>query len=808
MPLSARDLEKQTEKELERWRKDKPSSTFDPRGRCQGYRMAWERAREHVDQLDRKEREEGNLSVPLARSASTLSLSPSILHKRWRKGGKANEGEGGKKVVRHLSMGAKEDCMGWTEFNFKKVQGVQEEDVILEDFNKQNETKKAAQTEQTEAEKIQNNKAVTKPLREQTREDEVNITETEKDQQAKETNVETELSTGSAKEEIEIILKERGNVELPTDDQSKDMDKQCDNNEGSINEVKDTKKETKRENDKAATAEGNQSDTKEETPSDLHTDVEMGISEEQMVQAEIKLEERTDIEDVQQTQVDTATEDTEVSEKVTEGIPDAESDSQVDLLKDVPKEMETLPQEVNTETDNVPQGNEFEGKLQSTESLAETEMKDSNTQPEITHVMIPDHIEDDMVTQHQSDSNPEQTYIEQPTDSQTQARTSISCHPEHSQCVELVTEAEVEAIIPVSNGGSKSRHAVAQCVGECDTEPAEERETAQLGSDQIKDKEAPPLANTGSIAPPQEGKGTPSAQPGGNMSSEEKNSAEEPVPEEPEIKAAVEEQESRESVQEITVEEDNVFISAEPTDLNSDPNPKPQESELSKNGPTQGSSRRSSRSSADFCIRKSSNSRGARIGRRLSQDLFTEPQKSSPSQSIPSQSEDKHTEPESGPGAVKPKQTPPDETQEVTSLRDGTQQEPSDSRKRFTLFTRLRGEQAKKPQAKRAPKMQVPKILIQDFSDGQAGVKPMKGEQGEKLSSRERRRQRRERERQEKEEEKLRKKREKEQEKERERRKPQTRGKSFQLQKEKGSCDDPAKTKTLRSSTSYAESYF
>uniref|UniRef100_A0A669E4Q9 TBC1 domain family member 10C n=1 Tax=Oreochromis niloticus TaxID=8128 RepID=A0A669E4Q9_ORENI len=41
------DLEKQTEKELEKWRKEKPSSTFDPRGRCHGYRKAWARARQH-----------------------------------------------------------------------------------------------------------------------------------------------------------------------------------------------------------------------------------------------------------------------------------------------------------------------------------------------------------------------------------------------------------------------------------------------------------------------------------------------------------------------------------------------------------------------------------------------------------------------------------------------------------------------------------------------------------------------------------------------------------------------------------------
>ncbi|XP_018524298.1 TBC1 domain family member 10A isoform X2 [Lates calcarifer] len=76
VPLSNKDLEKQTEKELQKWRKDKPSSTFDPRGRCYGYRMAWARARQNEEERDRKEREKGNLSVPLARSASTLSAVP------------------------------------------------------------------------------------------------------------------------------------------------------------------------------------------------------------------------------------------------------------------------------------------------------------------------------------------------------------------------------------------------------------------------------------------------------------------------------------------------------------------------------------------------------------------------------------------------------------------------------------------------------------------------------------------------------------------------------------------------------------
>ncbi|XP_077387921.1 uncharacterized protein tbc1d10c isoform X2 [Festucalex cinctus] len=123
VPLSSSDLEKHTEKELAKWRKDRPSSTFDPRGRCHGYRVAWERAQLNQAELDRKERETGNLSVPLTRSASCLSLSPSLLHKRWRRGGNVSVHKGGAGVSRHRSMGAKD----WRSCNELNVQVTMED---------------------------------------------------------------------------------------------------------------------------------------------------------------------------------------------------------------------------------------------------------------------------------------------------------------------------------------------------------------------------------------------------------------------------------------------------------------------------------------------------------------------------------------------------------------------------------------------------------------------------------------------------------------------------------------------------------
>nr|XP_057919728.1 TBC1 domain family member 10A isoform X2 [Doryrhamphus excisus] len=105
VPLSASQLERRTEKELARWKKDRPSSTFDPRGRCRGYRMAWARAQLKKEELEKKAGD--NLSLRLPRSASSLSLSTS----RRRKGGNVGE-----RVPRQLSK----DWRSCNELSFKE----------------------------------------------------------------------------------------------------------------------------------------------------------------------------------------------------------------------------------------------------------------------------------------------------------------------------------------------------------------------------------------------------------------------------------------------------------------------------------------------------------------------------------------------------------------------------------------------------------------------------------------------------------------------------------------------------------------
>ncbi|XDV36939.1 hypothetical protein PO909_006647 [Leuciscus waleckii] len=111
--LSLSDLQKQTEKELEKWKKDRPNSTFDPRGRCYGYRMAWERVQDKQKEHEKKERQKGSLIIPLMRSHS--SLSPSVLRKKWRKRSSKTDTEewdgGGRKFSHSLMEESDEEEM-------------------------------------------------------------------------------------------------------------------------------------------------------------------------------------------------------------------------------------------------------------------------------------------------------------------------------------------------------------------------------------------------------------------------------------------------------------------------------------------------------------------------------------------------------------------------------------------------------------------------------------------------------------------------------------------------------------------------
>ncbi|KAK1804300.1 hypothetical protein P4O66_020327, partial [Electrophorus voltai] len=107
VPLSLDDLQKQTDKEFEKWRKERPGSTFDPRFRCHGYYMVWEKEREHEKEQNKKEKQSANLSVSLTRSHS--SLSPTVIRKKWRKRGSKVETEEWEGSARRFSHGIKEE---------------------------------------------------------------------------------------------------------------------------------------------------------------------------------------------------------------------------------------------------------------------------------------------------------------------------------------------------------------------------------------------------------------------------------------------------------------------------------------------------------------------------------------------------------------------------------------------------------------------------------------------------------------------------------------------------------------------------
>ncbi|XP_034399967.1 titin homolog [Cyclopterus lumpus] len=850
--LSARDLEKQTEKELEKWRKDRPSSTFDPRGRCHGYRMAWARARQYEEVRGRKEREKGNLSVPLARSASTLSLSPSLLHKRWRKGGKANsrkwEGSGGK-VVRHLSMGAKEDWRGWTEFNSKKVQRVhEEEDVVLEDHKNVSELKLTEQIllEEPKTMEIPNMPTVeeTVIVEEENDQVETRITEKEESQLNKteesrvlsEQKEETNEKTQQTKDQT---VEHKQGEELDSNSQTQVLEQQSHTIKHLEIQGKDSNKETENEvaeSENTNAVVENQTEIEEAADPAKNTKMEtqesVYLGEYQMIEADMKPE---STETVQQTQVDTVT---------TETRPGSETDSKVKAptIKHPTTETETQQQKVITETDRSSRGDAFEEKYHSSESLAETEtQEESHTQTETETnelAQTQEQLEENAATQ-ESESEIVQMNSEQHIDSETEAETFILCSP---QCIQpeegddLEADTETEAEIPFANDiVTESTAGIGKEGDAAASEPTQEEEERRLDEhseaqvDQTQAEETPTEMETSNLmAPPQEEEeeedvtqdARPQAGPDGETSSVE---TEEPAPEQPPTQVtigAVEEEESTETVQENTVGEDDVLISTEPTDSpNTDRNREVQDkdsrhvtdkAEPVNDSLTQAPGHRSSRSSGNLCVRRSSNSRGSRLARRLSEDLFIMSDKTNQSQSTPNHPVVNPSQLQPNPGEVNPTQSPSDVTSEVSSppsaeVTPAVQPRP-DPPKRFGLFRRLRGEQAKK-----STKMQIPKILIQDYSDGTG--KPVEEDGEEKLSSKERRRRRRDRERKEKEEERLKKKREKElgKEKERERTKPQTRGQSFQLQREKGSSDvtqPETGSQTLRYSSCYAESYF
>ncbi|XP_047440938.1 ecotropic viral integration site 5 ortholog [Mugil cephalus] len=844
VPLSSKELEKQREKEFDKWKKDRPSSTFDPRGHCRGYQMACTRAQQEKEEQDRKDREKGNLSVPLARSSSTLSLSPSLLHKKWRKGGKGSTGEkeGGNRVVRHLSMGAREDMRGWTDLDFKKVQGVQEEeDIVLEVHKTQSESGPKESPDQKEL--LQEHKDTEQSQNIQTEhKDETEIEKVETRTAEKEENAlkeaedsetlpdqKDEISQSSAKDEaVENVVQPTEHTphceeedELQAESQS--LDDKCEDQEIKVEDTnEDTNEDTEEcvtENTTAAEDDQTQTQSEGETKADAERRASVDSSEEQVTPTDAKPEESTETENVQQEQTDTVTED---SETRTETSLDPEGgDDEASTVKDQAPAAETETQQEEEDEEEEDEGGTFEGKCRSTESLVETE----NT--EESHTQAVTETEELAQTQENEEENadaPDETTVDSmQTDSEeaTSMMTSPECI-EQQDGAETQTQTDAETPVPVREPNDEACEPTQEPAQEneerdltlqpeaeadaciCDETNAEEAATEnQMIEEAAKESEEALVEE-------------PDTEPD-EKSPEQTDTSEPQTTEQPtsQVTESPPEEESTENVEEHTAREDDVFTSTVPTDdpLN-DSKPQVQDKDSVRSQSeslAQPSGRRSSRSSADFCVRRSSTSRGSRLARKLSEDLFTYPQATSQSQRAPNHPNAEDAESPSSPAAANSEQADPDATRPAEVAEEVSAQQEQQPQKRFGLFRRKKGEQPKNSKAKGAPKLQVPKILIQDFSDGPGAGMVVEEKAEEKLSSRERRRRRREQERREKEEERLKKKKEKEEkEKERERRKPQTRGKSFQEQKGSDEVPPPAKTgsQTFRYSAPYTDSYF
>lgn len=836
MPLSSKDLEKRTEKELDKWRKDRPTSTFDPRKRCLGYQMAWATTLHNHEEQEREKMERGNLSAPLSRSSSTLSLS-FIPNNRRRKGGKGNadEWESSGRVVRHVSMGAKDEHRSWSDVRFRNKRDVQEEDVIFKECIQQSESL-TVHMRQNESKLVDNINNIT----------EHKVQEVRKGTEKEETNMTEERSQYKEPEEP-VVLEQTGKINaetLPSKPQT--LEDSLKRLEGTTQDHQELDSENlsvlTQQQTKDQTLEDTECTTQDEQGPDSDTPAAPTQGQTYQQTPEHSLQ-TTECANQCQHGLDSQSQVLEEQKhSVTDEKIEIKNQSAVtgkQMVERAVEEAQTgIQKHDNTETN---QQQETEEDVQQTQEEMVTEIPDGFSDL-ITDVKVPSvkNLSAETGQQEITEDNLEGAAVEG-QNSSTEAPLQHTCTEEegHIQNVtdatELTQQESTEVKSKVTNDvqddeGSQTDKEDSQAdVDTCKilTEGVGQEET-QAEEEQIQmDEETSEAGQTEVTSCDEENNRTTEA--GGERDPSDVKSPEEPASNAVRATVCANER-SQESVSQNTAEERDVFTSPESPDPNADVHPdiKSQESPLMneqhelKKTQAQSPSRRNSKSSGDFCIRRPSTSRGSKMGRRLSEDLFTVPQKpSTQSQSTSCH----HDESQSSPVAVNPTQNQPDLVEiqganlsqsDKVAEKVEPQQVTSGPQKRFGLFRRLKAEQPKGNKAKGRPKMQVPKILIQDFSDGAAGLGTDAEPDGEeKLSSRERRRRRREQERWLKEEERLRKKREKELEKvmQQEKKKLQARGKSLHSGSEEKLSSD--KTQQAHSGsqtnihvTSYAESYF
>ncbi|KAL6479882.1 hypothetical protein MHYP_G00109150 [Metynnis hypsauchen] len=908
VPLSLGELQRQTEKELVKWRKERPDSTFDPRDRCHGYHMVWEKWKEKENV--KKERQSGNLTVPLTRSHS--SLSPAILRKKWRKrGSKADteEWEGG---GRRFSQGVKEEssdgeerrsvCSAAGEFRLKTDSMTCETGTR---FKKDcNNVIQHEHLDTWSSSELSDHSAPV--FEEEDNDPPDNVTQMDCDGHDRPTAAEKDLQAGKIQEETETqtatpqsqdsvqTQQDKEKEETQTDKQDKETLSHQEGNDDETQQMEEPQTSQQEEETHVTT-----NQHKEETQgniSDQEDRVEVNISEQEgalqvnspqaaeMEENRNILEEETDISrskqekeiglnvqlqvsctqqaaeiegngnfEEEETELNRCRQDQEIRININEQQEEIQKDASEQETETEVTELFSSGQEVlkSNEQEKERQINSSEQELDvnTTSKQEDSQATGSNEEEKNAKCLIHelDAPEEKPRKQDAEEANKEQQVLEMQT-SEEQDTLSFQTQEKDIQKEKMGLESKKEeeeirheqvAESDLSKETEKDRQ-ITDKPGESE-EPSEE---AVIGEEEIVDGnsnhqsadeetlqtvemdhsgtsmssqvvECPSQADN--LSKVEDGhtvdedtSQTVSASPSTFIHVQQETELE--CSGTPESSQVVEPSPQVENLEVKTVPEVQTGIPEHCEVSTTGGNPEPQQPADIKvagdmeiqNDPVSGQSQSanlpkpaSSNPHSLLRLRRSSSSHTS-YPTILSEDTFRDPHQSD------EQEHNTHTEATKADNGMSTKdltqqaQTPEAAAAKAPQSKTHTPQEGKP--KRRGLFHRFRGETT--------PKSPVPKILIQDFSEGE-----------EKLSSKERRRRRREKERKEKEEEKERKKREKElekeKEKEKERKKPQTRGKSFQVLSKKSDDSDAGQgssgSQTLRSkrnSAPHSESYF
>ncbi|XP_052344329.1 mucin-22-like isoform X5 [Oncorhynchus keta] len=442
VPLSGKDLERQTEKELEKWRKERPASTFDPRGRCHGYRMAWARAREREEERNRKERAKGNLSIPPIRSPSLLSLSPSLLRKRWKRGSKTDTGEweGGGREVRKVSEEAWEERSeggdlrrGSEKDGPVRAQGVpppateDREPVELREPLEHKEPSEQDRTQKTQM--TPDSAGVASQQRELTSDPRVTSQGQEEEQGG---FSETQASEQHSDSQSQETNHSKGSMET-----QEVLSKQSTESARVVTEhiVTETKGEAEERKETETHAEAK---TEEETVTEIQIHTEAKTEEEAVTEIQIHTEAKTEEEAVTEIQIHTEAKTEE--EAVTEIQIHTEAKTEEEMEAEVQKGQRT-DKSVGTETD---MGSKTETQTYvnadtETDTEADTQQEaDTNLEAEID---IGSLRERDKETNTETDTNKE---IEARTETQSHKGAAMETHTDKKSEAERQTEVETE----------------------------------------------------------------------------------------------------------------------------------------------------------------------------------------------------------------------------------------------------------------------------------------------------------------------------------------------------------------------------